>query len=244
MLFIAYGGSLYAQDEMQCLEHPILGSVQRKLATNRSIMMFTRANNRATPILIEGVDRKLTIAVNPDSSKGRPFGLYGNNFNRANEETILKALTVFPVDLDQSLRPRSNIIAMEAPPGGYGNYKATQIKDILETAYSGYRAAVLQTEEYKKSKGLNSLDCVVHTGHWGTGAYGGNRVLMAFLQLFAADMAGVDIFMFHTFDQIGMNDYNEALNLWKSVQKECKSPGEVIRLLMSKKFNWGVSDGN
>lgn len=31
---------------------------------------------------------------------------------------------------------------------------------------------------------------IVHTGHWGTGAFGGNKVVMAFLQILAAKIAG------------------------------------------------------
>jgi Poly (ADP-ribose) glycohydrolase (PARG) len=40
----------------------------------------------------------------------------------------------------------------------------------------------------------------VHTGYWGCGAFGGNRVLMALLQVLAAGSAGLDQLVFHVGD--------------------------------------------
>jgi hypothetical protein len=64
---------------------------------------------------------------------------------------------------------------------------------------------------------------IIHTGNWGTGlrhspvplslslvnthslcragAYGGNKVLMALLQVLAARLAGVDKLVYHTFER-------------------------------------------
>ncbi len=77
----------------------------------------------------------------------------------------------------------SNIVAMEAPPGGHGPYTRDEIEDILATAFIGFSACRLES---------GSVGAIVHTGNWGTGAYGGDRVLMALLQLIAARLAGLD----------------------------------------------------
>jgi hypothetical protein len=53
----------------------------------------------------------------------------------------------------------------------------------------------------------------IHTGNWGTGAYGGNRVLMAALQLLAARLARTDTFVYHTVDAINTTAYQHAARL-------------------------------
>ena len=54
---------------------------------------------------------------------------------------------------------------------------------------------------------------VVHTGHWGCGAFGGNRVLMALLQVVAARMAGLERLVFHAGAPGGDAPIYEALSL-------------------------------
>ncbi len=44
---------------------------------------------------------------------------------------------------------------------------------------------------------------MIHTGFWGCGAFGGNRVLMTTLQILAAEMAGLERVVFHTGDASG-----------------------------------------
>lgn len=48
---------------------------------------------------------------------------------------------------------------------------------------------------------------VVHTGNWGTGAFGGNRILMATIQLLASQVAQVDELVFHTFEPSATDAY-------------------------------------
>jgi hypothetical protein len=187
-------------------------------------------------VLVRGVERRCALATDPDLLEGRPLGLYGNRFARAKEDAIRRALTV--------LEPPtiSNILAMSAPPGGTGRYTEEEIRDILVTAYTGFRAARIEAEI---AAGATAV--VVHTGNWGTGAFGGDKVLMAALQMMAARLAGVDGLVYHTVDAAGSEAYEEAK---RRVAAQLLPVGatpsvaEVVRAVHAMGFTWGVSDGN
>ncbi|CAG8645797.1 8573_t:CDS:2, partial [Cetraspora pellucida] len=146
-VFGYYGGSLFAQDEMQCLEHPVLCSLRDKLCTIQDgsqarTRMTTSGKSFATPVLVRGVERRAFIKTDRNEAEGRPYGLYGNQFAISNENTVKLATTVFDERLDSRGKPYySNIIAMEAPKYGSGSYTNSTIRMILETAYSGFLAA-------------------------------------------------------------------------------------------------------
>src|SRR3954454_1892115 len=53
-LFIAYGSGLFAQDEMQVAEHPLLGSVREALVAE-GLAAKTNDETGATPILVRNV---------------------------------------------------------------------------------------------------------------------------------------------------------------------------------------------
>jgi hypothetical protein len=173
-LFIAYGGPLFAQDEMQVAEHPVLACVRERLAARSEpgLAPLTREHEVATPVLIRGAQRRGAVATAPNADEGRPYGLYGNAFGRAPVDAVLRAAR--RIDPPTT----SNILAMEAPSGAYGRYTLEQIFDILTTAYTGFVAARCESVHAAGA----GVSVVVHTGHWGTGAYGGDRVLMAMLQ--------------------------------------------------------------
>lgn len=104
----------------------------------------------------------------------------------------------------------------------------------------------------------------VHTGHWGCGAYGGNRSLMAILQALAARAAQVEL-VYHAFDEKGVTDVAEGLN---ELDRICQrliarkfadasldttsmygTPNQVkmndiIKEIMRIGYTWGVTDGN
>src|SRR5262249_17357234 len=152
-----------------------------------------------TPVLVRGVERRCRIATNPDAEQGRPRGLYGNNFAEAPAEAVARATT--PIDPPTY----TNTLAMEAPDGGWGAYRRQEIEYILSTAYTGFSAARIESAQVREPPRV-----VIHTGFWGCGAYGGNRVLMALLQLLAARLAGIDRFVFHTGDAAGTAAFDEA----------------------------------
>eukprot|EP01102_Stenamoeba_stenopodia_P019547 TRINITY_DN7417_c0_g1_i1.p1 TRINITY_DN7417_c0_g1~~TRINITY_DN7417_c0_g1_i1.p1 ORF type:complete len:341 (-),score=77.47 TRINITY_DN7417_c0_g1_i1:140-1162(-) len=236
-LFGYYGGSLFAQDEYQVAEHPILASLRERLLRpdrtkvyNFSPLPFTRDGGQPTPCLIKNVERRVSVSVEPNAAEGRPMGIYGNRFAVASEDVVRKATKKLP---DGTY---SNIIAIEAPKGGRGTYTQRAIKDVLGTAYTGFAAA-------KQNSG--EAPVVIHTGHWGTGAFGGNKVLMAALQIISARLAGVDALVFHAFDD--EKSVHEALELVDKnllEGEESVSVNQLMLRLEEKRFVWGQSDGN
>ncbi len=224
-LFLAYGGPLLAQDELQCVEHPVLGAVRECLReqTDPGLQPLTREQERATPVLLRGVERRCVL----DTST-----LYGNAFARASVAAIVAATRV--------LRPPtiSNILAMEAPIGGSGYYASSQIEDVLRTAYTGFAATIAET---RAATGTNDPEVVIHTGHWGTGAYGGHRVLMAMLQIVAARLAGVSRLVFHTVDERGLAPVHAALE--KLGPLATLNLGATIRAIDAMRFMWGAPNG-
>lgn len=233
-LFVAYGGPLFAQDEIQVAEHPALGALREALDA-AGVGSTTLGHAGPTPILVTGVERRVSIRTDPDAAAGRPNGLYGNEFARADPEAVRQATSpIVPPAI-------SNLVAISAPPGGYGRYGHDVIESILATAYTGFRAAVLESARLRGE----GTQVVVHTGYWGCGAFGGNRVLMALLQVIAADMAGLDRLVFYTGGQGGEAPLDKALGILANL--DAGGPIEtraLIEELVGMRFEWGVSDGN
>lgn len=235
ILFVAYGGPLLAQDELQVLEHPALASIREALVNTHGVGLrpVTREDGRATPVLITGVERRCALATDVDLEAGRPLGLYGNRFAKASADTVLGALRV----LDPPTR--SNLVAMEAPPGGSGRYTRADIEKGLATAYAGFAAVCAESAGMAPDARV-----VVHTGHWGTGAYGGDRVLMAMVQLLAARAAGVHAVVFHTVSPEGTPPVREALARIERVTGATRDVRAIVDALDAMAFVWGASDGN
>jgi hypothetical protein len=234
-LFVAYGGSLFAQDEMQVLEHPALGALKEAL-TALGRPAITAERGRATPVLVTGAERRCRVATEPNPAAGRPDGLYGNAFGRAGADTVRRATTrIDPPTI-------TNLVAIAAPSGGHGRYRADEIESVLVTAYTGFGAAVRESRRGRDAAG----PVVVHSGYWGCGAFGGNRVLMTLLQALAAAMAGLDRLVFHTGAPGGRVPLDRAVKL---LREEIAIGGtadtrELIERIEAMAFEWGVSDGN
>ena len=134
----------------------------------------------------------------------------------------------------------TNIIAMEAPSGGKGNYTFQQIFDIFQTAYTAFSAARTESQAYAGA----DAKIKIHTGNWGTGAYGGNKVLTAYLQFLSAASAKIDTLVFHSSDS---ESCQNAYQLFVDTISSDKSQINVLKLLkelVGKGFQWGESDGN
>jgi hypothetical protein len=232
-LFCAYGFAVFAQDEIQVAEHPVLASLREALLS-ATIEPLTVERGVPTPILIRGVERRCAIATDVNPALGRPQGLYGNNFARASAEAISAATK--PIDPPTI----TNIIAMEAPSGGYGSYQYDEIEYILTTAVTGFTAAKIESQ-------LACADpkVVIHTGFWGCGAYGGNRVLMALLQLLAARLSGIDRLVFHTGEPAGAESFAKANQILERLTIGANLDiTDLLTSIEAMKFHWGVSDGN
>jgi hypothetical protein len=230
-LFIAYGSGLFAQDEMQVAEHPVLGSLREALeASSGRPPMTVAPDGSPTPVLVRGAERRVAVAIDPDFDAGRPYGLYGNRFAAATPEVIERAARrIDPPTI-------TNLIAIAAPSGGCGTYRRDEIERVLVTAYTGFAAAVHESP---------APSTAIHTGFWGCGAFGGNRDLMAIAQLLAARLAGVETLVFHTVNREGARIFGEAQRAYdrEFAATEIATETAVGRLL-ALGFKWGESDGN
>ncbi|MBI3471768.1 MAG: hypothetical protein HY013_10470 [Candidatus Solibacter usitatus] len=234
-LFVAYGSPLFAQDEMQVAEHPALGSLKEALEAGGQTAL-TVESGRPTPVLVMGVERRCRVECDRDADQDRPHGLYGNAFARAPESAVRRATRpIHPPGI-------TNLIAMAAPYGGFGLYKTSEIQYALTTAFTGFRAARLESELL----GGPGVPVIVHTGFWGCGAFGGNRVLMAMLQVLAAGMAGSNKLVFHCFNGDGMRALEEAQSLLLALTARGTAgiTEHLVQKVSGMRFRWGASDGN
>lgn len=236
-LFGFYGGSLFAQDEMQTVEHPALGALRRALDA-KGMKARTEERGQPTPVLVMGVERRCRVATNPDRAAGRPSGLYGTAFAPASEDAIRRAT--------ERIEPptRTNLICIAAPHGARGVYTSAQIEGVLVTAYTGFRAAVIESKRASTTGGDAAV--VVHTGWWGCGAFGGNRVLMAILQVIAAEMAGVGQLVFHSGGSAEEASLKEAMGVLEgtlAASGEVVTATALIERLVAMRFAWGVGNG-
>jgi hypothetical protein len=234
-LFAGYGTSLFAQDEMQAAEHPALGALVEALRDGGHPAVTETADG-PTPVLVTGVERRCHVATDKNAEAGRPRGLYGNEFALAPADAVRAAT--------RRIEPPTitNFIAMAAPAYGFGPYTRETIEHVLQTAYTGFAAAVAESARVAGP----DTPVVIHTGFWGCGAFGGDRVLMTVLQLVAAGMTDVDRLVFHTAKKRGGPPFAEAVAI---VRDELGAAGEVdsARLLdhiLAMGFEWGMSDGH
>ncbi len=231
-LFYAYGSALFAQDEIQVAEHPVLGSLREALVAEGR-PTTTIENGRPTPVLVMGAERRVSIRTAPGAEGGGPSWLYGMAFAGAAADAVRGATTrIDPPTV-------SNIIAIAAPYGGRGRYLREQIGLAIGTAYSGFRAAVLES---RRTAGPDAM-VAVHSGFWGCGAFGGDRVMMTLLQLLAADMAGVARLVLHVGDPGGRASVERALALAPGLAAAA-SAADLIARAEALGLLWGVSDGN
>lgn len=235
-LFAAYGSGLFAQDEMQVAEHPLLGSVREALLT-KGLAAKTSDEMGATPILVRNVERRIEVSTNADASADRAGGLYGNRFAVAPLDAVRRAT--------QRIEPPtfSNVIAMAAPSGGRGNYTERELEYIFATAFTAFAAA---TQESVRACGT-SCQTVVHSGFWGCGAFGGNRRLMVALQALAARAAKVSRLVLHAGDAAGVVEARRGLDVGDSLASRCGSACSLDTIIGRSVMlgnRWGVSDGN
>jgi len=235
-LFGYYSGGLFAQDEMQAVEHPALGALRRALDA-KGMKALTEERGRPTPVLVMGVERRCRVATNPDRAAGRPEGLYGNAFAHASEDAIRLAT--------ERIDPptRTNLICIAAPHATRGIYTTAQIEHVLLTAYTGFRAAVIESKRASASDVEAAV--AVHTGWWGCGAFGGNRVLMSILQVIAAEMAGVEQLAFHYGGPGEEGSLKEAVGVIEGTLAASGERGAatLIERLAAMRFVWGVGNG-
>lgn len=221
-LFYAYGSSLFAQDELQTAEHPALGSLREALLADGDVgcAPLTEDAQGPTPVLVSGVERRCHVDTG---------GLYGYRFAGASAERLREAT--------QRLDPPtvSNILAIAAPSSGRGAYKEEEIASILRTAWAGFVAA---REEA-------AAPVTIHTGFWGCGVFGGNRILMTALQVVAAHLARIERVVFHLGQNPGDAHFFEAgCSMADALLVAHPTTLHIIGAVVDQRLMWGKGDGN
>ncbi|HEY6060541.1 MAG TPA: hypothetical protein VIV10_08150 [Gemmatimonadales bacterium] len=221
-LFYAYGSSLFAQDELQTAEHPALGSLREALLTDgdAGCAPLTEDAQGPTPVLVSGVERRCHVDTG---------GLYGYRFAGASAERLGEAT--------QRLDPPtiSNILAIAAPSSGRGAYKEEEIARILRTAWAGFVAARQEA----------AAPVTIHTGFWGGGVFGGNRILMTALQVVAAHLARIERIVFHLGQNPGDAHFFEAgCSMADALLVPHPTTLHVIGAVVDQRLMWGKGDGN
>lgn len=224
-LFVAYDSDLFAQDEIQTLEMPLLAAF-KKFIESRPIGGFaplTNVDGNPTPYLFKGVPYWISVNTSPVLKDGTVENIYGYRFMDASDEAIEAGIRTFEGNL------RSNVLVISAPAGGYGRYSEEELTELMKTLICSFSAV----REQAAGK------VVIHAGNWGCGAFGGNRELMYLAQMYAASVCGID--------ELVMHDWKEEIDKAKALYENMDKTmifSDVVAFLHSRKYEWGESDGN
>jgi len=236
-LFFAYAGSLFAQDEMQVCEMPVLASVRellKHLTLENQLASPTtmHARHYATPYLIKNVPRHLHIDTAP--SKSCPQGIYGNAFAATPLNELHKRCKVIHPPQN------TNIIAMASLGYGKSYYTADQYSHLFLTALAAFSGARQETDDH--------TECIIHTGLWGCGAFGMSKSVSVLVQWMAASLAGVDKLKLHCVTKENNVQVRQILQEFSKkahpIQQSYMSVSDFFAELDKKKaYKWGMSNG-
>lgn len=224
-LFVAYGGGLFAQDEIQVAEHPDLGCVRealKHLSTIDSKFAPRTFSGGPTPITVENVRRACAFDTGI---------VYGNAFQRAPRSTIERAMTLLDPPTTTSF------ICMAAVRPRIGAYTTEDIESLFLTAVTAFAGACSRSDRMN----------IVHTGNWGCGAFGGNKRLVAAIQVASARINGIELH-YHCFDGPSLREFHRGLSLLDEWRRQIawkeQTLQSLVTFLVAKELQWGVSDGN
>ncbi len=231
-LFGYYNSDMFAQDEIQTFEHPLLGGLLTYLE-KMAIPGFeplTIVKTKPTPYLVEKIPYWIKVNTSPVLKDGSKANIYGRYFKYADKKTLDAAITVIQKE------ETNNILAIAAPSCGHGNdlYTKGEIRLILKTLLVGFGACARKTIASKHS------ECVIHTGNWGCGAFGNDKELIYLSQILCASVAGVSKIVFH-----GLTDDDKEI--LEGAQKKLAVRSDTENLtdfLLSQNYRWHFSDGN
>lgn len=224
-LFHYCWSDLFAQDEIQAMEFPLVLHLREYVEkVQPSILSYDKDKPSAT--LLKNLPRYGSI----NSS-----GIYGQNFAGASDDVIASKTTA--IDKPE----RYNILAMAAYPipNGEGGmpYENEILKSLLEIAVAGFSAA-------KAEAGSKHL--VINTGNWGTGVFGHNPLLVAIVQIIAAQIAGVNELNYYipNWKNLGLIEQSKEWMRTNFSEKEYTLDALCNIIINSKSFNYGSSDCN
>lgn len=226
ILFICYDGDLFAQDEIQTLEMPLLASCRLFLDNRQIEGLITKTNyeGEPTPYLFKNVPYWISVNTRPVLRDGQIKNIYGNNFIKASEEEIEAGIKTFEGDV------RCNILAMSAPEENHGYYTKKTIQMLLKTLLCSFFA--IREQSLKR--------VVVHSGNWGCGAFGGNKELMYLSQIYCASVCGINELILHSADEKVL----EMARIEYNMIPDNTSFSNIVDHIYKKHYKWGKSDGN
>jgi len=247
-LFCSGSSSKLLQDELQTLEHPILLSLRDALLELREEAM-KHADGKGewgcnqdllltpickTPCIVLGAERHCHFEISA-SGLHDPNGLWGQGFGRASVASVVRAchriehptsshiITAVPLAMDPTQLLWNRLKAPDSEDRR-GRYTVEQIRELLQTMYTGFRGAVLSAERRNYGAHGKALDrtnlIVIHTSHWGCDEVNaGNIQLTAICQIIAATTAGVDELQYHAVTPAQLDVVNEALKFCTEITK-------------------------
>jgi len=122
-----------------------------------------------------------------------------------------------------------------------------KLKIFFLTAYTSFRAARIQSTKMVNENTLGEIrpKIIIHTGNWGTGAFGGSKPLMAILQVLAAIASEINNLVYHTYNDEGTSAYKEGVAILnEELSKDNYNLSHILKNLEKRHFLWGISDGN
>ncbi|ORX88894.1 hypothetical protein K493DRAFT_341000 [Basidiobolus meristosporus CBS 931.73] len=266
-----YGELEPSTGELQVLEYPLLGSVRElllqrsKKLPNLAPQTFAAGSTdempcESTPILIQDIPQMCEFSI--PEEPGSPH--QPDQHKHLASLSTSKILKMFKPCTSTN---RSNFISMASPPEGHNAYDIETIRTALTTAYCSFAAARYQsyqkcgyTPDYddfpeEDANPSNRPYIIIHTGAWGAGRRGGNRVLMHLIQMLAARLAGVDRIVFHSCQKENTEAFLEAERLYdtvwsrfvstpsENVESSDESSDSIVDIIVSlKEFLWQNSD--
>ncbi|KAL4472897.1 hypothetical protein ABPG72_020631 [Tetrahymena utriculariae] len=251
-LFGYYHTALFAQDEVQCCQFPILPYIKQYIQSNskqeEGYYPVTRVGMNSYPILILNCQCVCNINLQK-TTQAYPNGIYGNNFSSLKSEDVNLFFT-FPNKQDAKVN--INLICMSAlsvydQNGLTRRYTADEIVYTFETVYRAFYSAVQES----KSNDQN-VKVVINTGNWGSGAFGNNLAFTVLVQLVAAHLAKVNCLNYYPFDENGKQCYSQGYQLFQNFILEQKQSNVVLSLqfqlnfiqyCLNQNFVWGTSNG-
>ncbi|MCI5829908.1 MAG: hypothetical protein SPJ89_09245 [Treponema sp.] len=228
LLFGFYDASNFSQDEIQTLEMPLLPSMMLAIESLKDNLLksLTAEKKKPTPWIFENIPQWILVNTAPVLDDGTSVNFYGRDFRNASRVVIEKGLSVLKPDESCSV----NIICARAPTQGHNEfYTKEDMAYFLSCALAAFGGSVK----------ISSRPCKIHTGNWGTGAFGNNLEASYLVQLIAGAMCGVAELVFHKAD---------AEVFTKARHKFDAMPDKIafnyaVSFLQEQHYRWGCSNG-
>jgi hypothetical protein len=205
---------LFAQDEIQVLEHPSL-LVSKKLLTQEQLHL-----DLFDVALFQNVPRLGNLDTTTKVT-GKSHSLYGPNFKKASQQDILSRLT----DIDSPTN--SNIFAISAPKITKELEGKVYSKEHLEQLFFTFYNACVSIKNNNPDKQI-----IMHSGNWGAGAFGNDIKTVYLLQCAAARCVGIDELRIYTMERKNTNIFNAAVELLQEIEK--KDPNMTINSFLER----------